>query len=129
MLPELATLGISQTIVLAIRRHENLTGTFVSQKLHVNDEVEVPITVRICAYWVVQEALNIAYRHGGGDGQKVVASIEAGWLHLEVINSANTRHAHTSSSEHLAGVTGQRSADYVPPPSATVIFGVLSMRR
>ena len=101
VLPELATLRISETIALAIRRHENLTGTLVRHELSVADDIEVPITVRICAYRVVQEALNNAYRHGGGEDQKVVAGVDGGWLRLEVTNSTSGRPGDTSSAEQV----------------------------
>jgi signal transduction histidine kinase len=101
VLPELARLGITETIALAISRHENLTGTLVRHELQLADDVEVPITVRICAYRVVQEALNNAYRHGGGEDQRVRAGVDAGWLRLEVTNSTTLRQASTSSANQV----------------------------
>ncbi|RYE46564.1 MAG: hypothetical protein EOP24_15435 [Hyphomicrobiales bacterium] len=101
VLPELATLGISETISLAISRHENLTGTRVRHDLNVAQDVEVPITVRICAYRVVQEALNNAYRHGGGEDQKVLASVDGGQLRLEVTNRTTMRQSNSSSADSV----------------------------
>ncbi|KQU92919.1 hypothetical protein ASC68_24120 [Devosia sp. Root105] len=101
VLPELAKLSISETIALAISRHENLTGTLVRHELNLANDVEVPITVRICAYRVVQEALNNAYRHGGGEDQRVRASVDAGWLRLEVTNSTTIRRPGTSSANQV----------------------------
>jgi signal transduction histidine kinase len=101
VLPELATLGISETIALAISRHENLTGTLVRHDLNVANDVEVPITVRICAYRMVQEALNNAYRHGGGEDQKVLASVDGGRLRLEVTNRTTIRRSNSSSADRV----------------------------
>lgn len=101
VLPELATLDVAQTIVLAIRRHENLTGTSVQYDLDATEALEVPITVRICAYRVVQEALNNAYRHGGGRDQEVTARVNGDWLRLEVTNSTSLRQADSSSADQV----------------------------
>jgi signal transduction histidine kinase len=61
----------------------------------------VSITVRICAYRVVQEALNNAYRHGGGEDQKVLASVDGGQLRLEVTNRTTLRQSNSSSADSV----------------------------
>ncbi len=84
VLPELARVGLADTILLAVSRHESLTGTSVRRLVKVSGEA--PINARVCAYRVVQEALNNAHRHGGGHDQVVRASSAEGWLTLEVTN-------------------------------------------
>lgn len=84
VLPELAKVGLADTILLAVSRHESLTGTSVRRLVDVSEAA--PISAKVCAYRVVQEALNNAHRHGGGHHQVVKATSADGWLDLEVTN-------------------------------------------
>lgn len=84
VLPELAKVGLAASILLAVSRHESLTGTSVRRAVNVSEDA--PINAKVCAYRVVQEALNNAHRHGGGHDQVVSAGSADGWLNLEVTN-------------------------------------------
>src|SRR5690606_11971659 len=64
VLPELAPLSPEQSIELAITRHEEGTGTTVRRKIG-SLPANTSMAIKICAYRVVQEALNNAFRHGG----------------------------------------------------------------
>ncbi len=69
-LPELADLGLPETITRAVRAHERQTGASVALDLvAIPDQVALPLKTTI--YRFVQEALNNAYRHAGGAGQRV----------------------------------------------------------
>lgn len=97
VLPELATLDIGETITLAMTRHENLTGTHVGRELEMTGTAPASLTAKICAYRVVQEALNNAYRHGGGLDQLVRATVSNGWLRLLVTNRMTAGPSDSSS--------------------------------
>lgn len=101
VLPELAKVGLADTILLAIARHESLTGNSVLRVMNVLEEA--PMNAKVCAYRFVQEALNNANRHGGGEDQAVTAGTADGWLNLEVTNKSKpgTRPAATSSPDQM----------------------------
>jgi signal transduction histidine kinase len=44
-------------------------------------------SAKICIYRFVQEALNNAYRHGGGVGQRVVQTMEGDRVRIEVADN------------------------------------------
>ena len=85
VLPELADADLNETLALAITRHEGLTGSRVKSDIGPLPEV-ASSAVKACAYRIVQEGLNNAFRHGGGAGQVVSARREARTLIIEVIN-------------------------------------------
>ncbi len=72
ILPELEGLTLAETILLAIDRHENLTGTRVERELGALPS-DISHPVKVCAYRLVQEGLNNAFRHAGGLSQQVEA--------------------------------------------------------
>jgi signal transduction histidine kinase len=71
-LPELATTSIDETIALAIRRHEELTGAKVQLSL---DPLPRAITLnqKICTYRFIQEALANSNKHAQAGTQLVSA--------------------------------------------------------
>ena len=83
VLPELNKMTLSEALHLAIRLHEQRTGTTVAFKLdraldHCTDDMKA------CIYRFVQEGLNNAFRHAGGKGQSLRAEIVDGLLEVEV---------------------------------------------
>jgi len=72
-LPELAAATIDETIGLAIRRHEDLTGTKVIVSLS-GLPARTSLKQKICTYRFVQEALSNALRHGQARTQVVEAT-------------------------------------------------------
>src|SRR5215212_3962708 len=74
VLPELEGLSAAETLLLAIRRHEGLTGTKVAREIGELPHCSLP--QRICLYRVAQESLNNAYAHALGIDQRVVASAD-----------------------------------------------------
>jgi signal transduction histidine kinase len=71
-LPELAAATVDETITLAIRRHEELTGTKVLVTLHEMPRA-VSLNQKIFAYRFVQEALANANKHAHARTQHVCA--------------------------------------------------------
>ena len=101
VLPELAKVGLAEAVLLAVSRHESLTGTSVRSVVNVSGEAA--INAKVCAYRVVQEALNNAHRHGGGVDQVVRAGTAEGWLTVEVTNKPKpgARTGAASSADHI----------------------------
>jgi signal transduction histidine kinase len=87
-LPEIEGAPIGRTIERVVRAHEMRTGTTVERQIDIPEQVPHPVA--ICAYRFVQEGLNNAYRHAGGAGQSVEASIEGDVLTVRVSNHAPT---------------------------------------
>jgi signal transduction histidine kinase len=82
-LPELNRLTLPEAVARVVRMHERRTGTFV---LLERDDVpdDIPLPVKITVYRVIEEALNNAYRHGGGIEQRVTLKMDARALFLEI---------------------------------------------
>ncbi len=72
VLPELAAASVEDAIRLAVRRHEEFTGTEVELQLE-NLPLDVPLPQKICAYRLIQEALSNGYRHGTPTRQRLTA--------------------------------------------------------
>jgi signal transduction histidine kinase len=105
-LPELATASLPEAIETAVLRHENLTGQRVGRVVKVKPSVSAPLTARICAYRVVQEGLSNAYKHGDGTEPSLSASINDGWLQIEVVNALGE--ARPEPTPGGMGLTGMR---------------------
>jgi signal transduction histidine kinase len=101
VLPGLEKLDPAAALRLAVRRHEELTGTRVRQLIESMPDA-MPTAVKICAYRVIQEGLNNAYRHGGGDSQAVHATALEGELRIEITNAAKP--AITSKADEEPGL-------------------------
>ncbi len=110
VLPETQDLSLTDTLDLAIRRHEESTGTGVA-RLIGPIPAEAPDAVRICLYRVVQEALTNAYKHAGGVGQAVSAAYAEGAIMLSVSNAAGKQISRSAPSgpQHKLGLRGLES--------------------
>lgn len=82
-LPDLVAEPLEGCIRRVVRAHEERTGTQVDCILETLPR-STPLTVKTCVYRVLQEALNNCYKHAGGVGQHVSASIEAALLSVVV---------------------------------------------
>jgi signal transduction histidine kinase len=109
VLPELAELSIEEAILLAISRHEEATGTMVKQEMRGLPKA-TSMAVKVCAYRIVQEALNNAFRHGGASGQFVAASADGTTFTVAVSNSARGRRPPRPQEENSLrlGLRGMR---------------------
>lgn len=72
-LPELGAATIQETIGLAVRRHEEFTGSKVAVTMESLPGT-VSLTQKICIYRFIQEALTNAVRHGKVRAARVVAT-------------------------------------------------------
>jgi signal transduction histidine kinase len=97
ILPDLGRLSVRGTMILAITRHTNATGTEVALDFGpLPDSIDDPR--KTCIYRIVQEGLNNAYHHGGGVDQRVRAHVNDGALNIAVLDGG-------SPSEKAEGVT------------------------
>lgn len=107
-LPELGALTLSEAVARAVRMHERRTGTTVLLECAGLPD-DIPLPVKITVYRVVEEALNNAYRHGGGVDQRVALVAEARALRLEIADHGPGFNGLpvTDSDQHL-GLIGMR---------------------
>ena len=85
--PELEAATLSEALALAVRNHERLTGTTICCEIASNLPKHSPAPLKICLYRFVREAMCNAFRHAGGAGQKLRASMLNDVLEVEVSDS------------------------------------------
>jgi len=86
VLPELEGLTAAETLRLAVRQHEDATGTKVCCQIgDLPGDILPPVT--ICLYRIVQEGLNNAFHHGEARGQRVEVSADTQWIVITVSDS------------------------------------------
>ncbi|WP_164923801.1 sensor histidine kinase [Sinorhizobium fredii] len=83
VLPQIETASLPEILERCIHAHKQRTGSAVDLSLSRPPDRLSP-SAKICIYRFVQEALNNAYRHGGGVGQRVVQSIDGNRIRIEV---------------------------------------------
>lgn len=108
-LPELNNVTPAEALALAARTHERRTGTTVNCELdglppHLSN------ALKACLYRFAQEALNNAFRHGGGKGQTVRGTCADNILRVEVSDTGPGIESATAKrkDEHRLGLTGMR---------------------
>ncbi len=110
-LPEINELSLDELLKLVVQRHEQRSETKVQLELG-----ELPATLslpyKICVYRLVQEALNNAFHHAGGQGQTVSAEYRQGVLEIRVADAGagidQARQAATGSHRSRLGLAGMR---------------------
>ncbi|MBY3116380.1 MULTISPECIES: sensor histidine kinase [Rhizobium] len=83
VLPHIEKSSITEIVTRVVEAHQHKTETPVETVIE-EDGPELPPAVKICIYRFVQEALNNAYRHGGGVQQAVRAVSHKGHVRVEV---------------------------------------------
>ncbi|GEO18137.1 sensor histidine kinase [Microvirga aerophila] len=83
LLPEIQDLTLADALMLMVRHHERRTGTAVSCNIS-GLPAEAPQFVKISLCRFVQEGLNNAFKHAGGEGQQVCASWDGETITIEV---------------------------------------------
>lgn len=106
--PELQKLSLQEALNRAVRTHERRTKTQVAVELG-RLPGDVPLSIKITIYRVVQEALNNAYRHAAGVGQRVRFERVGEQLVLEVSDQGpGSANAIQDGEETHLGVIGMR---------------------
>lgn len=83
VLPQIEAASLSEILERSVQAHKQRTGSAVDLSISAPPDRLSP-SAKICIYRFVQEALNNAYRHGGGVGQRVVQTIEGDRVMIEV---------------------------------------------
>lgn len=129
-LPELTDLDLPETVARVVRAHERQTGTQVALDLAAGLPV-VALPLKITVYRLVQEALNNAFRHAGGAGQRVCITVRGDQLVIEVSDSGpgftgapeqegNIRLGLSGMRERVESLGGQFAAESQPGQGATI---------
>jgi signal transduction histidine kinase len=108
LLPEIQECSLRDALNFMIRHHERSTSTMVTCGFGDLPE-ESPKFVKIALCRFVQEALNNAFKHAGGQGQKVSATWDSKTIIIEVADDGpGMSAADEKSSEGGFGLTGLR---------------------
>ena len=83
ILPEIEVLPVGDIVKLAVAEHEQRTGSRVKVDCRCGN-VAMPRAVKICLYRFIQEALNNAFKHAGGAGQRVFCELRGAELAVVV---------------------------------------------
>ena len=104
--PHVDNLPLWEVLGLAVRQHEQRTGSAVSFAIGKLPPNMSPLR-KVCIYRFVQEGLNNAYRHAAGIGQTVDAVSDGRELTVEVADKGPGFSPPTSSGNGL-GLAGLR---------------------
>lgn len=83
VLPQIEKASITEIVERVVGAHQQKTETLVESTID-EDGPEIAPAVKICIYRFIQEALNNAYRHGGGVEQAVRVISHNGHVQIEV---------------------------------------------
>jgi signal transduction histidine kinase len=107
-LPKIEPLSLAETIERALRDYERKTHHQVALTLGPLP-AEVPLSLKITLYRILQEALANGYRHAGGKDQRVQAGvIDANQLWLEVADAGQGFDAKATPPDDHFGLIGMR---------------------
>ena len=110
-LPEINELNLDELLKLVVQRHEQRSETKVQLDLGELPEA-LSLSYKICVYRLVQEALNNAFHHAGGQGQWVSAKCRQGVLEVQVTDAGagidKGLQAATGSHRSRLGLVGMR---------------------
>jgi signal transduction histidine kinase len=108
-LPELEKVTPAEALALAARTHERRTGTTVSCEFD-GLPPRLSNALKACLYRFAQEALNNAFRHGGGQGQSVRGTYLENVLQVEVSDAGPGFEPDNDKrrGERRLGLTGMR---------------------
>ncbi|MDX2308375.1 MAG: sensor histidine kinase [Hyphomicrobium sp.] len=82
-LPELKRISPAEALTIAANAHERATGSRVRAEIAPLPP-RLPLPITICLFRFAQEGLNNAFRHGGGNGQTLVARYDGRLLNVEI---------------------------------------------
>ncbi|QRM44395.1 ATP-binding protein [Rhizobium sp. BG4] len=109
VMPEIEHMPLEAALRNAVEQHEYATGSKVSADYEALPE-RVAHPLKICLYRVVQEGLNNAFRHGGGQGQHVSASADLSAITVVITDEGPGLSAPSATSSHRPlGLQGIRN--------------------
>jgi signal transduction histidine kinase len=107
ILPEIEGLPMSEVVKRVVHNHELRTGTTVA--IHgENISQTVSHAIKICMYRFLQEGLNNAFRHAGGDAQAVFCDLTNMLLTVAVQDSGDGNGSRSGSASSGLGLIGLR---------------------
>lgn len=109
LLPHLQELSLAETVAHVVRAHRQRTGVMAETRIAA-DVANLPLTTKITAYRVIQEALANGARHAPGAAQRVSIDRFGDRILIDVFDSGpgfDVQAAPTASGEHL-GLLGMR---------------------
>jgi signal transduction histidine kinase len=110
VLPELQGLTPNEALLLAVKNHEEATGTKVSRQIEdLPADIALPVT--ICLYRIAQEGLNNAFRHGKAIEQRVEVQVDDQTIIIVVSDNGPgfVDHDQGRSPKRGLGVAGLRN--------------------
>jgi signal transduction histidine kinase len=105
--PHLDSLTLGKVLELAVRQHEQRTGSAVNASIGKLPASMSPLH-KVCIYRFVQEGLNNAYRHAAGVGQTVQVASDDLELTVEVADKGPGFSPEKSGSGDGLGLAGLR---------------------
>src|SRR5215468_298889 len=105
--PHLDALPLYKVLELAVRQHEQRTGTVVKATIGAVPD-RLSSLHKVCIYRFVQEGLNNAFRHAAGEGQTVEAIGSGDQLSIEVADSGPGFSSSNMRSGDGLGLAGLR---------------------
>jgi signal transduction histidine kinase len=99
--PEIDAIPLEDALRHAVDQHRQVSATRVT--VTMEPLVDVPQSVKLCAYRFVQEGLTNAFKHAGGAGQTVDARVCNGDVVITVSDSGNGKTLQQSFSENTRG--------------------------
>lgn len=85
VLPDIEQVSLAAALSLAVKYHEQRTNTKVTTDIGTLP-AHVPLPITISLFRFVQEALNNAFRHAGGKGQRLAAHFDGKAIAVEVMD-------------------------------------------
>jgi len=105
--PHLDSLPLRKVLELAVRQHEQRTGSAVNAAIGMLPK-NMSSLHKVCIYRFVQEGLNNAYRHAAGIGQTVHVVSDGRELTVEVADKGPGFSPSNSRGGHGLGLAGLR---------------------
>ena len=106
-LPELDNLSPERLLLNAASAHERRTGSQVEVAIE-SLPASLPKSIKICIFRFIQESLSNAFRHAGGEGQRLTCRYRDDVLEIEVADSGPgfdpLKSSETSSGLGLPGL-------------------------